>query len=232
MTAVAIIMPFKNAAPFVRQAVDSILSQSFSDFRLVAVDDHSVDSTAAILAAYRGPRIAVIQSRAHGVAEALNVGLLNCQGTTLVARHDADDISLPDRLARQVAAMKEDRSIDMLATQAERIDEEGRFLRAFPATPTTHCEVVAALKSGNPICHGSVMFRPGPVMAVGGYNARYPVAQGYELWVRMARAGYRFAALPDVLYLYRTYEKSWSRSQAQLRDELIERIRRAAEASL
>lgn len=232
MTTVAIIMPFKNAAAFVHQAVDSILSQTFTDFRLVAVDDHSVDSTAAILAEYGDPRISVIQSRAHGVSEALNAGLRNCQGTMLVARHDADDISLPDRLALQVAAMKEDRSIDVLATQADCIDEDGRHLRAFPTTPRTHQEILAALKSRNPICHGSVMFRPDRVNAVGGYNVQYPVAQGYELWVRMARAGYRFAALPDSLYRYRTYESSWSRSQVQLRDELIERIRTVAEASL
>lgn len=85
----------------------------------------------------------------------------------------------------------------------------------------------AALKHGNPICHGSVMLRPDPVLQAGGYDVNYPFPQGYELWVRIAQR-HIIEASPQTLYKYRIYEESWSRSQRPLRNELIERTRRRA----
>lgn len=94
-------------------------------------------------------------------------------------------------------------------------------------TPCEYESIRNALKLGNPICHGSVMFRPGSVMQAGGYDLTYPCVQGDELWVRLAER-WIIEALPKALYQYRIYDESWSRSQRPLRDQLIERVRQRA----
>lgn len=228
----AVLMPFRNARDYILPAVESIRSQTHQQFTLFAIDDRSEDDTASLLSTLDDPRIRIVQSRRSGVAAALNTGLEACQGYSLVARHDADDISLPERFAQQFKFMASHPEIDFVATQAKRIDELGNYLRDFLWTPTRHSKLIAELKKTNPVCHGSVMFRTERVLAIGGYNEDYLLAQGYELWVRMAQAGCTLAALSECLYLYRTYDASWSRSQPGLRDEFIERVRRIAQESL
>lgn len=225
-------MPFKNASGFIAEAVSSILGQTHRDVTLFAINDHSDDESESAVRSINDCRVRLLQSEGHGVSAALNEGLRHCAPYAVIARQDADDISCPDRIARQLAFMSDNQRIGVLATGARRIDEHGVFLQDFPATPAEHIEIVSAMKDGNPICHGSVMMRTSVLQAAGGYNTDFALAQGYELWVRLARGGTIFAALPEALYQYRSYPRSWSESQAPRRREYMDQIRRIARSVL
>jgi glycosyltransferase involved in cell wall biosynthesis len=229
---VAVLMPFKNAARFIVEAVASVLDQTHRDVVLFAINDHSDDESESVIRSINDDRIRVLQSAGHGVSAALNEGLRHCGPYTLIARQDADDISFPTRIARQFAFMIDNQNVGVLATRARCIDERGAFLRDFPATPAGHSEIISAMKSGNPICHGSVMMRTAVLQAAGGYNTDFALAQGYELWVRLASDGAIFAALPDVLYQYRSYPASWSESQTPRRVAYMDQIQRLAQSTL
>ena len=184
---VSIVMPAYNAAPFLRQAVDSILSQTFTDFEFIVVDDGSTDSTLAILDGYSDPRIRVIKSEHNlGLPGALNLGLSAARGE-YIARMDADDVSLPERLMKQVSWLDENPETSVLGTFSIRIDPQGRYHEFIPV-PTGDKEISRRLLSdANPIIHGSVMMRSVVVQKVGGYRDIFPMQRtmisGYELWM-------------------------------------------------
>lgn len=225
-----VLMPFRNAHEYVSQAISSILSQSYSEFRLVLVDDRSDERTSRAVARFQDKRIVIVRSEGAGVAAALNTGLRHCQGCLLVARHDADDVSHPDRFRRQISYMSEHPDTVVLATQAARIDAGGAYLGPFQ-TPFSPQKMHKALTLGNPICHGSVMFRTREVVAAGGYDPAFDVAQDYELWVRLARR-HNFAAHPSTLYQYRVHENSWSHRDPNYYAAVVSRIVETAQVLL
>lgn len=224
----AILMSVKNGEQFLNATVESILAQTYSNFTLVAVDDHSEDDSVKILESFKDPRIIVLKAPEHGIPSAMNFALDHYSNYRFIARHDADDVSYPQRFAKQIDYLTQNPDVSVLSTQANRADDKDRPLDDFPQTPLEHGAIVALLKKWNPICQGSVMFRPDAVMSVGGYNTNFPLAEGYELWVRLAKAGYKFACLPDYLYMYRLYQTSFTRSRVQTRDEMLEQVRQLA----
>lgn len=225
-------MPFKNASPYIAEAVESVRLQSFADFELLAIDDHSTDDSAAIVESFCDRRVRVVRSDGNGVSAALNTGIrLRSAGVRYIARHDADDISEPERLGAQLAYFTTHPDLSVLATNATYIDVHGNRT-GVSDTPLADREIVASLRRHNPICHGSVMFAAADVLAAGGYDTAYPLAQGYELWVRMARQGFRFGCLPDHLYRYRRYDGSWTHSRRFDRDRIIQNIAEQAAATL
>ena len=113
---VSVIMPAYNAAAFVRAAVDSILAQTFVDFELIILNDGSTDDTQDIIERYDDNRIRLINKSNSGVAATLNLGLTEAQGE-FIWRHDADDISLPEKLARQVTFLDSHPEFVLCATQ-------------------------------------------------------------------------------------------------------------------
>jgi glycosyltransferase involved in cell wall biosynthesis len=226
--ATVVLLPFRDAERFIRPAIDGLLAQTCSDFVVVAVDDRSEDATADIITSYRDSRIVIVKAEGVGLPAALNTGLKHCPEAVLVARHDADDISFPGRLAGQVAYLHDHPDVDVLATQHELMNERGVSLGRAPAVPLDHDGIVAEFRVYNPICHGSVMVRADRLRAVGGYDPAFPLAQGFDLWVRLAQAGCRFAALPEVLYRYRRYAGSWSQRQQEEGNRLAALIRERA----
>lgn len=227
---VAVIMPFKNAGRFIAAAVESVLTQTHRDLVLFAINDHSDDDSEQVVRDTADDRVRILQSPGHGPTVALNEGLRYCDPYKFIVRQDADDLSEPDRFARQLAFMHNHPRIDVLAGGARWLDESGDFL--LPGTPAEHDKIVAAMKDGNPICQGTVMLRNAVLRAAGGYDTDFPVAQGYDLWVRLAVNGAIFAALPDVVYQVRARPDSWSVTQTPLRVVLMEQIRKRAQGLL
>lgn len=125
----------------------------------------------------------------------------------LVARQDADDISEPDRLEKQVAFMTAHPEVTVLGTQLAVIDEKGHLL-GYRRYPCDHDSIVAAMRMWNPIANPSVMFRRQAVLEVGGYHHAYPPCEDYELWCRLAKQGTRFANLSEALVCYRVHPES------------------------
>jgi glycosyltransferase involved in cell wall biosynthesis len=180
---VSIIMPVRNAAGFVRDAVDSILAQSFKEWELLVIDDQSDDDSAAIVAAYDDPRIRLVcpGERLH-FAGSLNHGIREAAGD-LVARMDADDVSLPHRLAEQVAFLDANPNVALCGTWA-RTFGLGKSTQLRP--PATDDAIRAALYFDCPFVHPTVMWRQSTLKPEAmTFDASFYPAEDFELWDRL-----------------------------------------------
>jgi len=211
---VSVIMTVYNGERFLQEALDGILGQTFADFELIVVDDASTDSTPALLAACTDPRVKIVTNRTNiGPYRAANVGLESAQGE-LIARHDADDVSLPERLEIQVARMNSQKSLVLLGTSYHVVDDRGRILET-SLLPTENSDLQARLEKGNIFLHGTFMMRRDALERVGGYREYFPVSQDYDLSLRLAEQG-EIANIPEPLYLFRFHSSSISRNKREL----------------
>jgi glycosyltransferase involved in cell wall biosynthesis len=228
-------MPVYNGERYLREAVDSILNQSFGDFELLILDGGSTDGSPAILRDYaaRDPRIRLTSRPGMGLTASLNEMLDQARGE-FIARMDADDISLPERLERQVQYLRGHPECVLVGSAALVIDPEGDPLSVW-FTETTH----EALDSRNldptllesSLCHPAVMMRRRVVLDAGRYDPRCQIAEDLDLWLRLAERG-RLANLPEPLLKYRYHGSNKSsgtdsarRNQDTLR-QIIVRARR------
>jgi glycosyltransferase involved in cell wall biosynthesis len=197
-------MSVYNGERFLRQAVESILNQTFPDFEFIVVDDGSTDGTAEILSGYAGadPRICVITQENRGLIQSLNRAIGVAQGEYM-ARMDADDISMPERLAVQVRWLDAHPQVAVLGTRYDEIDEHSKVVRRGNRYVGSAL-VERALLQGNSsvFCHGSVMFRRACFERVGGYREQFKHAEDYDLWLRMAEH-YELDNLAETLYQHR-----------------------------
>jgi hypothetical protein len=199
-------MPVYNAAAYVGNAVRSVLAQAFTDFELLVIDDGSADASAEVVQSFSDPRIRFVRNERNlGLTPTLNRGLSLARGE-LVARQDADDISEPDRLARQVAFLDAHADIALVGSWYRKIDADGR-ITAERRLPVRDAELRWAMLSYCPIVHSTATFRRYAVMALGGYDERFAYAQDFDLWSRVARH-HRMANVPESLVRYRVLPTS------------------------
>ena len=205
--AVSVVLPVRNAAAPLGRALASVRAQSFADWELLAIDDGSTDATPTILAAAAtaDPRIRVVMTPPAGLVAALEAGLAAARAP-LVARLDADDECLPERLAQQVAFLAAHPEIGVCATRVvfggDPIAGRGYALHVEWTNSLLTTEEIALNRFvESPVAHPSVMFRRELVAAHGGYRATgWP--EDYELWLRWMEAGVRFAKLPTPLVVW------------------------------
>jgi glycosyltransferase involved in cell wall biosynthesis len=223
---VTVLMPVRDGARWLREAVDSVLAQTLDDLELVVVDDGSVDGTASILARYaaQDQRVRVLTQTPEGLVVALNRGLA-AVSAPLVARLDADDVALPQRLERQVCHLDQHPEIALLGSWAEGIDGSGRATTELrpPPQPERLAELMLRI---NPFVHSSVIFRTAVVRDLGGYRAAFEVAEDDDLWLRVAEVG-RLAILPESLVRYRIHRGSVTSGRA-IRQAFSARLARHA----
>jgi glycosyltransferase involved in cell wall biosynthesis len=221
---VSVIMAVYNAEPWLTEAVDSVLAQTFKDFELVVIDDGSLDATPEILGRLRDPRLRVVRQRQSGQTPALNHGLRLSRGA-LIARMDGDDVALPDRLARQVAYLDAHPDVGLLGTACREISATGAIIRTI-IPPAEDPEIRRILIRENPFTHSAVMFRRTVLDASGQYDEGFVVAQDYDLWLRMSRLT-RLASLPEPLVLRRLApgQLSSARENTRLRDEVAAKLK-------
>ncbi|HVD37629.1 MAG TPA: glycosyltransferase, partial [Solirubrobacterales bacterium] len=203
--AISVLMPVRDGARFLVEAVESVLAQSFSDLELVVVDDGSTDSTPRLLEqiAGRDSRLVVHRRRpGRNLAEVLNLAA-ELSRAPLLARLDADDVALPERLRLQVEFLDAHPEVALLGGQALMIDEAGRdFGRA--EYPQHDDELRQDLQAGNPFVHPAVAMRRQAFEAVGGYRVNFDYAEDLDLWLRLAE-GRKIANLADVVVKYRIH---------------------------
>ena len=192
-----------NSQRYLREAVDSVLGQTFGDLEFLIVDDASTDGTWEILTEYaaRDARVKLLRhARNLGMAIAINTGWECAQGE-YVARHDYDDISLPERLAREVAFLDEHPEVGMVGTWFQLIDAHGDTISDVFQLPTSPHQLAWLLYFYNPVAHSSVMLRRSVVEQVGGYKPTRDLAQDYSLWCRLLQRT-KLSTIPSLsLYL-------------------------------
>jgi glycosyltransferase involved in cell wall biosynthesis len=207
---VSVIMAAYNAAPYLRQAILSILGQSFADFELIIVDDASTDATAAIAASIADPRLRLLASPANlGAAEARNLGFAAARGAYL-AIQDADDISHPTRLARQVEHLDRHPGDVLVASDIRQMHPGGEMIQPRTGGPASPLLLEWMLHLGNPIGFSSVMMRVSALRRLPQFlreTRRY--AEDYDLYARLLAHGGLYR-LPQPLLIYRVHPGSCS----------------------
>lgn len=201
---VSVVMPVHDGGLYLEPAVESILGQTFTDFEFVIIDDGSTDSTAEVLRRHQAadPRIRVHPQARAGLVASLNRGCRESRAP-YIARMDADDIAFPERLARQVEFLDRHPGVAVVGSAVVRIDASGRPIKR-NVCPTSHREIVEALREYTCFTHPSVMLRAEALAAAGGYRPAYGPAEDYDLWLRLSER-YELANLPDPLLYYRVY---------------------------
>ncbi len=198
---VTVLMSVFNEERRVRAAVEGILSQDFTDFEFLVIDDGSTDRTAVVLAEFQDSRLRVCRQERNGLTAALNTGLKEARGE-LVARQDADDISLPRRLARQVTFLDDHPDVALVGAGVRLIDDRAQVLAEYEY-PSDHERLVGWLRRLlNPLPHTTVVFRKRAVLGLGGYRQAFKKGQDYDLYLRLVER-HQIASIPEPLCLLR-----------------------------
>ena len=195
--AITVLMPVYNAAQYIAGAIASVLAQKFSDFELLIINDGSTDETEQVIRSFTDDRIRFINQSNQGIAAALNMGLLNARAE-LIARFDADDICLPNRLALQYLFLQQHPDHVIVGCDADYIDMNGEhvFTCALPAHSDEEIRNLASTCC--PFIHSSVLYRKDAIVAAGGYNIHAHAFEDHLLWTTLIKNG-KAANLPQVL---------------------------------
>lgn len=208
---VSVVMAVKNGGQIMREAIDSILNQTFTDFEFIIINDGSTDETLEVLAEYKDPRIQVYSQENQGVARSANRGIALARGI-YVARQDHDDISLPTRLEKQLAYLETHPKCGLLGTAAEiwtGKEPSGRY----HDHPTDNEILKVEMLFDNPFVNTSTLFRKSIIRDVGLYNptAQITPLDDFEFISRVSHK-YEVANLSERLVIYRETNKSLTSS--------------------
>lgn len=218
---VSVVMSVYNGEKYLREAIDSILRQTFTNFEFIIIDDGSTDDTAKIIKSYKDPRIVCISRKNMGLVVSLNEGINIARGK-YIARQDADDTSYPDRLKSQVVKIEKDKAV-LVSSAFAMISEDGHSILDYQCLIDEDQLLKKELWLKNPFAHGATMFRREAAIRVGTYRDVGPV-EDYDLWMRLRDEG-QFAYIPEVHYVWRINEKGISQTQANHQMLCAERTR-------
>lgn len=202
---VSVVLPAYNAERFLREAIDSVLNQTYPNFELIIINDGSTDHTEEIILSYSDSRIKYVRNEQNlKLIKTLNKGVGLAQGK-YIARMDADDISLPERFEEEVRYLEEHPDVDIVSCFPYDIDLQGKVLGKssyFSATRAQSLKFVSVFAP--PICHPACMCKT-EVLKKYKYSDK-PECQhieDYELWNRMFHTGVRGAVIPKFMFYYR-----------------------------
>ena len=217
---VSVIMSVYNGERFLVQAIESILNQTFTDFEFLIMNDGSTDRTQKILEKYqkKDNRIKLFTQKNKGLAKSLNFLIKQAKGE-YIARMDADDISLPNRLSLQVKYLDQYIEKGVVASGKYEIAPNGLPFKSI-CFPDDHLLIVSYLKKGvNPIPHGSVMMRKNVVLKLGEEPYRLQISQDFDLWIRLSKIT-KFGMIPIPLYMMRRWGQTSSIKFLKYKEEI------------
>lgn len=204
---ISIVMPVYNATKYLKDSIDSILSQSFSDFELIIVNDGSTDESLDIIKKYNDLRIVVINN-SHNFINSLNMGITAAKGK-YIARMDADDIMMPDRLEIQYRFLEKNRHIDICGGWIHTFGSYEREMQ----TKQQSKDIILSAIFHCPLYHPTIMMRKeirelfeynDEIYQV--YNEEYVYAEDYKLWTDLLTKKCKFENIPQILVKYRVSE--------------------------
>ena len=217
MPAISVVLPIYNGQAFLLSAIDSILSQSFTDLELLIIDDGSTDDSLAIASIHSDPRVRILRNSVNlGLPQSLNLAISHAKAE-LIARHDQDDIAEPQRLARQFDFLSHHSHVGLLGTWARVISgcQDGSGASSHEHRhPIEDSELRWRLLWNSPFVHSTVMMRREAFLRTGGYTTSQDrsVPEDYDLWVRMSRVC-SMANIPEFLQIYRETPSGMSRER-------------------
>ena len=199
---VTVLIPVYNGMPFIVDAVDSILSQTFQDFELLIINDGSTDGTADFLNSLRDRRIRVIHQENRGLCETLNRGVREAS-SQWIARLDQDDIALPNRLEKQYKFVLEHPDIVAVFSYIKRIGPSGSIFGVYSYSLNTHDPTYDPLLHGV-IQHSTMFCNKAAFLSVGGYRKVFYPNDDLDLTLRLAEK-FRLGAIKEPLVKYRIH---------------------------
>ena len=200
---ISVIMSVYNGEKYLKEAIESILNQAFTDLEFIIVNDGSTDKSLEIIQSYNDERIKIINNEKNiGLVKSLNKALQFVKGE-YIARQDADDSSLPNRLKLQLEFLEKHPEVALLGTGIYVINENGETIER----RIMHPNPKRSLLKGNRFIHGSVMFKKSVIDEVGTYNETLRYSQDYELWLRISKK-YDVRNLTAPLYKLRMHKSS------------------------
>ena len=216
--AISVVMPTFNDGKFLREAIDSLLGQTFKDFEFIIINDGSTDDTENIINSYKDTRIRYLKNdRNFGNTVSRNIGM-NAATGTYIAIMDSDDISVPERLEIQYKYLEKHSEIGILGGSNIFFDGHSRFYRYYPTDPEY---IKSFLFFKNPLSQPTVMMRRKVIIQFGlHYNPKFENGEDFDLWYQAAVKGVRIANLKKVMLYYRQSKSQMSHpSNAQVRIE-------------
>ncbi len=216
-TQITVLMPVYNASLFLREAIESILNQTYRNFEFIIINDGSTDMSESIIQGYQDPRIVYVKNNTNkGLIYSLNKGVSLAKGI-YIARMDADDISLADRFEKQISFFKNNPDIDVLATKMVLINQDNQEVGIWPEEYgiITKEEIIETLPIINCIAHPTIMIKRS-VFEHTQYNKYYKNNEDWGLWLDVLALKMSIAKLPEVLLLYRIHDASTTVSTNKL----------------
>jgi len=197
---VSVIMPVYNAAQYLRESIDSILRQTFTDFEFIIINDGSTDESQSIINMYakQDKRIVALEQKNNGVVNTANRAISLAKGV-YIARMDADDVSFPDRLRQEVAILDKQSETILVCSSFEIINEDGEFQYKDVVAPGDD-QIKLSLYLRNPIANGSTLIRKSVLMEVGLFEEVF--AEDFNMWIKLSSLG-QFDSTGTVLYRWR-----------------------------
>jgi glycosyltransferase involved in cell wall biosynthesis len=198
---ISMILSTHNNETTIKEAVSSILMQTFRNFEFIIVNDASTDKTLQILKKIKDRRIKIISNKKRqGLTKSLNFALKVIK-TNIIARMDADDIAHPKRLKTQFDYLQKNPKIALCGSWVELIDGNDQKIKV-KKFPTSSVEIKSKILKFNPFIHSSIMFKKSIVKRIGAYNNNFRFAQDYEFLLRVA-SKFLTSNIPRPLLKYR-----------------------------
>ena len=211
---ITVLMSVYNGEKYLKEAIDSILTQTFEDFEFLIINDGSTDSSVEIIEAYDDPRIRLVNNEKNlKLIASLNKGISLARGK-YIARMDSDDVSMPERFEKEVKFLEGNPDYGLVGTYYSVIDGVGneKYKMSYPSNN----DLIKLFLSVNcPLVHGSIMGRT-ELFRQNLYGSKeFSAIEDYELWVRMSKVT-KIHNIPEYLFKYRIYGESFSDTKAKL----------------
>ncbi len=204
---ITVLMSVYNGEQYLRESIDSILNQTYKDFEFIIIDDSSTDKTPEILNSFEDSRIKLVRNQTNlGLTKSLNIGLGVARGA-YVARMDADDIALPQRLEVEQTFLDSRQDIVCVGAALVLIDKLGQKVGAKKVLEDL--EIIRfRMIVANQLAHPTVMFRRLIILEIGGYDESFKYVQDYDLWSRLIERDYLVTNIHEPLIQYRNHSAS------------------------
>jgi len=221
MPAVSVLLPVFNAMPYLKEAVASILNQTFSDLELIAIDDASTDGSLEYLRSIADARMVVVARPKSGLSRNLNFGI-GIARAPILARMDADDVSLPQRIEKQLAFLNAHPNVVACGSHIQFLDPAGS-LGEVQRYYTGDAGIRWNLLIDSAIAHPAAMYRKSAIEKAGLYHPELEPAEDYALWLELARYG-QLANVPELLFQYRIHPGSVSSRRVEVQRDRVREI--------